>query len=135
MQPRTLLRAEGVAVFGLATAAYLWLDGPLWLYLLLALAPDLGMLGYLAGPRLGSRTYNAVHTYVGPGLLVALATWQAVTPGVLVGLVWAAHIGADRALAYGLKYPTAFKHTHLGGSAAAGSDREVTPGPEPETAD
>ena len=28
-------------------------------------------------------------------------------------IVWAAHIGADRMLGFGLKYPTAFKDTHL----------------------
>jgi hypothetical protein len=33
---------------------------------------------------------------------------------VLVSLVWAAHIGADRAVGYGLKYPTGFEDTHLG---------------------
>jgi hypothetical protein len=28
-------------------------------------------------------------------------------------LIWTAHIAMDRALGYGLKYPTAFKSTHL----------------------
>ena len=28
-------------------------------------------------------------------------------------LIWIAHIGFDRALGYGLKYPTFFKETHL----------------------
>jgi hypothetical protein len=32
---------------------------------------------------------------------------------VAVSLIWIAHIGADRGLGYGLKYPTAFKDTHL----------------------
>jgi Domain of unknown function (DUF4260) len=30
-----------------------------------------------------------------------------------VGLIWLAHIGIDRVLGYGLKYPTGFKDTHL----------------------
>jgi hypothetical protein len=30
-----------------------------------------------------------------------------------VSLIWLAHIGLDRAVGYGLKYPTAFKETHL----------------------
>jgi Domain of unknown function (DUF4260) len=30
-----------------------------------------------------------------------------------LGLIWLAHIGADRLLGYGLKYPTSFKDTHL----------------------
>jgi hypothetical protein len=29
-------------------------------------------------------------------------------------LAWFAHIGLDRAVGYGLKYPTAFGDTHLG---------------------
>jgi len=32
---------------------------------------------------------------------------------VQVALIWFAHIGADRALGYGLKYPSAFSDTHL----------------------
>jgi hypothetical protein len=31
-----------------------------------------------------------------------------------LGLIWIGHIGFDRALGYGLKYPTAFGDTHLG---------------------
>jgi hypothetical protein len=31
-----------------------------------------------------------------------------------VAALWALHIGVDRALGYGLKYPTAFADTHLG---------------------
>ena len=30
-----------------------------------------------------------------------------------LALIWAAHIGMDRALNYGLKYPTQFKDSHL----------------------
>jgi hypothetical protein len=32
---------------------------------------------------------------------------------VSVALVWFAHIGMDRLMGYGLKYPTGFKDTHL----------------------
>jgi len=31
-----------------------------------------------------------------------------------MALIWAAHIGFDRFLGYGLKYPVAFRVTHLG---------------------
>ena len=30
-----------------------------------------------------------------------------------VALIWLLHIGVDRAVGYGLKYPSAFKDTHL----------------------
>jgi hypothetical protein len=31
-----------------------------------------------------------------------------------IALIWAAHIGFDRLVGYGLKYGTGFKETHLG---------------------
>ena len=103
-----------MAVAGLATAGFFWLEGSIWLFLLLILAPDLSMLGYLGGEKLGSRVYNVFHNYVGPLALIAVGIWQSVPLATLLGLVWAAHIGADRALGYGLKHPTGFKDTHLG---------------------
>lgn len=114
MNPRQFLRLEGVAVFAAALGAYVAVDGRLWLLLVLALAPDLAMLGYLAGPRVGSRVYNAVHTYVAPLALAGVGVLAAAPVLTSVALVWAAHIGADRALGYGLKYPTGFGDTHLG---------------------
>lgn len=38
---------------------------------------------------------------------------------VLAAAVWTAHIGADRLVGYGLKYPTGFGDTHLSGRSAA----------------
>lgn len=132
MHTRSYLRLEGVAAFAVATTGFVLLDGPLWLYLVLALAPDIAMVGYLAGPDRGSTIYNLAHTYVAPIALIAVAWWLVVPMGVLGGLVWAAHIGADRALGYGLKHPTGFQHTHLGAKTPA---RVTEPGPEPEAAD
>lgn len=125
MDPKIVLRIEGIALFGAATAAYVVLGGPLWLFLVLALAPDLSMVGYLAGPRAGSTLYNAFHTYVAPIVVGTVGVLAGVTPLLWVALVWAAHIGMDRAVGYGLKYPGEFGHTHLGGGAhdqAVGDD-------------
>ena len=69
---------------------------------------------YLAGPRAGAIAYNAVHTYIGPGLLAALAWVTHASWFASLALIWIAHIGIDRALGYGLKYATAFSDTHLG---------------------
>lgn len=111
--PAILLRAEGVAVFAAATAIYFASGYLWWVFLLLLLAPDLSMLGYLGGPRLGSILYNAVHTLVVPLALTLAAWWLGWTWVVPVGLIWLAHIGMDRAVGYGLKYPDSFKHTHM----------------------
>lgn len=113
MDPKIILRFEGIALFGAATAAYFSLGAPAWLFVVLALAPDLSMLGYLAGARAGSRLYNTFHSYVAPIALGAAGVWVGTTPFVWVALVWIAHIGVDRAVGYGLKYPTGFKQTHL----------------------
>jgi hypothetical protein len=50
--PRVLLRAEGLAVAVAAIALYFHADYPWWLLVALVLAPDLAMIGYLAGPAI-----------------------------------------------------------------------------------
>ena len=84
-----------------------------WLLLVLALAPDLAMLGYLAGARAGAVAYDLVHTYVLPVLLATAGViWDSDT-ALALALIWSTHIGIDRAVGYGLKYPSGFKDTHL----------------------
>ena len=111
--PGVLLRLEGVAL--LAAAITLYVDGgySALAFLLLILAPDLSMLGYFAGPRIGALVYDIVHFEALP---LALATGGVVsdsTGAIEIALIWLAHIGMDRALGYGLKYPEAFRETHL----------------------
>lgn len=115
MHPKSILRLEGAVIAAVATAAYFTIGGPLWLFVVLALAPDVSMLAYLAGPRVGSTVYNAFHTYLAPVTFGAAGVWLGITPFSWIVLIWAAHIGVDRAVGYGLKYPTGFKHTHLSG--------------------
>ena len=37
-----------------------------WIYAILFLAPDLSVLAYLGGPKLGALVYNALHTTIFP---------------------------------------------------------------------
>jgi hypothetical protein len=113
MEPRQFLRIEGLAVLVVSLGVYLTLDGPLWLLALLALAPDLSMLGYLGGPRVGSLVYNVGHTYALPLALGGVGVWADLRPALLIAAVWAGHIGADRLLGYGLKFASGFGDTHL----------------------
>jgi hypothetical protein len=111
--PGRLLRLEGIVVLGAALVLY-FDSGYGWLLLvLLFLAPDLSMLGYLGGPALGAATYDVVHTYALPVALGAVGLLTGEDLATLLALVWIAHIGMDRALGYGLKYPSGFKDTHL----------------------
>ena len=111
--PRRLLHLEGAAVFCLCIYFYFALNGAWWMFVLLLLAPDLAMVGYLVNPRVGSLTYNVVHITVWPLALAAYALLYEQPLMLQLALIWAAHIGMDRMLGYGLKYPTAFKDTHL----------------------
>jgi hypothetical protein len=111
--PKLLLHVEGFSALVLACIAYRHFGSSWGRFFLLFLAPDLAMVGYLLGARFGASLYNAVHTYTAPFLLFVigiLAHQSALGPFCAI---WVAHIGFDRTLGYGLKYPTAFKDTHL----------------------
>jgi uncharacterized protein DUF4260 len=113
MPPRLILRLEGLALATAALALYAERDYSWLLLAVLVLAPDISFLGYLAGPRIGAGAYNVVHTLVGPFALATaalLADWDS---GIQIAAIWVVHIGVDRMLGYGLKYPSAFKDTHL----------------------
>ena len=108
-----LLRAEGAAVLVAALIAY-WQFGGNWgLFLLLILAPDLSAIGYLGGPKIGAAAYNAVHNY-GLPILAGIVAYFAAPFLLPFVAIWFAHIGGDRMLGYGLKYPGGFGQTHLG---------------------
>lgn len=111
---RGLLRLEGLGLLLLTAHLYGYRDQGWLLWILLFLAPDLSLLGYLGGQRLGSRLYNAVHTYVAPMVLAGVGTLAFQPLLVSLSLIWGAHIGLDRALGLGLKLPGGFAHTHLG---------------------
>jgi hypothetical protein len=114
MSTTMIVRLEYAAATVFSLLAYIHLQGPWWLFALLFLVPDLSMLGYLAGPRIGATTYNTVHTSALPLVLIALGVVLGAQTAVLIGVVWYFHIAWDRMLGYGLKLPTSFNDTHLG---------------------
>jgi len=112
--PIRVLRLEGLALLVAVLVAYGTLGFSWWAFAALVLLPDLSMLAYAAGPRVGATVYNLAHATVLPiaAALVGYLTGSDVM--LLVGLVWLAHVGVDRAFGYGLKHPTGFHDTHLG---------------------
>ncbi len=111
--PALLLRLEGAVLLVAAVLLYREPDASWLLFALLLFAPDLSMLGYLTGPRIGAIVYNIAHTTVLPSGLGVAGILGGSDLAVSLGLVSLAHIGLDRAIGYGLKYPDAFKATHL----------------------
>lgn len=112
-RPAAMLRGEGATMLAGSVLLYWTGGGSWWLFALLLLAPDLSMLGYLAGPRVGAVAYNVFHSYPLPAALGIFGMLAGAPFAVSVALVWFAHIGMDRLMGYGLKYPTGFKDTHL----------------------
>lgn len=110
----TLLRLEGLAVAAITAVLYARTGTSWWLFAALWLTPDLSMLGYLAGPDWGARIYNAVHSYLTPATLFVCALLLHAPAQLPFALIWINHIGVDRLLGYGLKYPAGFQWTHLG---------------------
>ena len=108
-----LLRIEGLAVAAISAVLYARTGASWWLFAALWLAPDLSMLGYLAGPCRGARVYNAFHTYLLPAVLALCALLLRVQGALPIALIWANHIGVDRLLGFGLKYANGFSWTHL----------------------
>ena len=112
--PRMILQAEGAVALAAAAGAYGW-SGTHWsLFAVLFLVPDLAMLAYFAGPRVGAASYNLAHSYILPAILLGVGLAVGSIWFVPVALTWIAHIGFDRTVGYGLKYATAFGDTHLG---------------------
>lgn len=111
--PRGLLRLEGIALAGAALVVYLHLDYSVLALIALLVSVDLSLLGFLAGPRVGTLTYNLAHTTAFPLVLGAIGVLADGGVAVQIALAWLAHIGIDRTLGLGLKYPSGFKDTHL----------------------
>ncbi|MGA8037993.1 MAG: DUF4260 domain-containing protein [Candidatus Acidiferrales bacterium] len=111
---KTWVRLEAVLVFLLSVLLYSRIGLAWKWFFVFFLAPDLSMLPYLANPRAGAISYNLFHNYALPLAVAAFCVafqHPAVMPYILI---WTAHIGIDRFLGYGLKYPEAFGRTHLG---------------------
>lgn len=111
---RTVLQLEGLGILLLALAANARWGIDWGHFALFFFVPDLSLLGYFAGPRIGAAVYNSGHSYLGAMACLALGVLLPVPLLLHAGILWAAHIGFDRALGYGLKYSNSFGLTHLG---------------------
>src|SRR5687767_8070506 len=100
---RTLLRLEALAMLAGSLVAFAAMGGSWGWFAALFLAPDVALLGYLAGARVGAMVYNGAHSYVGPAVLAGVGVLAATPAAWLAAAIWCAHISFDRVLGYGLK--------------------------------
>lgn len=108
------LEGGGVLVASLVLIAASGTQLSFWLLLVLFLLPDVTMLGYWFGPRVGARLYNAAHIYSAGAILAALGLSQGNADLVALGALWLGHVGFDRLMGYGLKELKGFHFTHMG---------------------
>src|ERR1700754_231576 len=99
-RPPILLHLEEAVLLVLTLFAYQHLHLSWLLFAILFLAPDLFMLGYLAGPRTGAALYNLAHTYTTPLIVLSFALSLHGTLLIPVALIWISHIALDRVLGY-----------------------------------
>lgn len=110
-----MLQLESIFFFLVAVLFYNQVSGNWLLFVLLLLVPDISMVGYLKNPKTGALLYNLVHNYI-LALTLAIIGFTLLQNNFLtqIGIILFAHVSMDRALGFGLKEPTNFKHTHLG---------------------
>ena len=111
---KNILKLEELFMFGLGIFMFSELPYQWWWFLVLILTPDIGMIGYLLGNKVGAFMYNLFHH---KGLAIAiylLGVYLSVSILQLIGIILFAHSAMDRIMGYGLKYDKGFKFTHLG---------------------
>ena len=109
-----ILKLEELAMFLGGIIAYSFLNFDWWWFLAFFFVPDIGMLGYLYGNKIGALFYNLWH-HKGLAIVIGIA-------GVflgneilqLIGIILFSHSSFDRMLGFGLKYAKGFKFTNLG---------------------
>lgn len=111
---KTVLKLEEAALFILGIFLFNRLSYEWWWFLVLILAPDLSMIGYVFGNKIGGLLYNIFH-HKGIALLIyAVGLYLSIEVVQLAGIILFSHSAMDRIFGYGLKYEKGFKHTHLG---------------------
>lgn len=111
---KTIIKLEELGLFILGIylfnqIGYIW-----WCFLVLILVPDLSMIGYAFGNKVGALCYNIAHHRGIAVVLYLFGIYFSNAAMQLLGVILFSHSAMDRMLGYGLKYETGFKYTHLG---------------------
>lgn len=111
---KLILQLEDLFLFLLSIYLLYLLNVDWWVYLILFIGPDISMLGYLGGNKLGAVSYNLFHHKAVAVVLAFLGILFSLNIFLIAGIIIFGHSSMDRMFGYGLKYFTGFHHTHLG---------------------
>lgn len=109
-----VIKLEELGLMLLGIYLFNQLEYAWWWFLVLILAPDFSMIGYLFGNRIGAICYNIAHHRGIAIVLYFVGIYTSTTILQLFAVILFAHSAMDRMLGYGLKYEKGFKYTHLG---------------------
>lgn len=123
---KIFVRLEEFGIFLFSIYLFVTLNYPWWLFPILLLVPDISMIGYTGGTRIGAIVYNLMHFRALALLLYVVGTVLTAPVIALIGVILFAHSSLDRAFGYGLKYGDRFQHTHLGDIGEAAREEEVS---------
>lgn len=121
---KTILAVEELTMFLASFIALTFFKVDWWWYIILFIAPDISMLGYLAGNKVGAHCYNFFHNKAIAIFLLLLGImgtgfaeemYGALSQNmILAGISLFGHSSMDRFFGFGLKTEEGFKFTHLG---------------------
>jgi hypothetical protein len=111
---KTVIKLEELGLFILGIYLFSLLNYQWWWFLILILAPDLSMFGYIINTKTGAFLYNLFHHRGVAVLVYILGCYLRIEIVQLIGIILFSHAAMDRIFGYGLKYETGFKYTHLG---------------------
>lgn len=111
---KNIIKLEEIAQFLFCIYIFSLLLYDWWVFPVLLLLPDIGILGYVINPKTGALTYNIFH-HKGIAIFVGvLGMYFGLDSLVLAGVILYAHSAFDRMFGYGLKFQDSFSKTHLG---------------------
>src|SRR5438034_10046966 len=90
-----IIRIEGLIVFLGALYFYRVLNASWLLFVILLLAPDLSMVGYLKDKQTGALTYNLVHNFALAALLIGIGLFTSNKLLTSLGVILIAHIRSE----------------------------------------
>lgn len=111
---KTLLQLENLGLFILSVYLFSLLDFSWWWFPACLLLPDLSMMGYLFGNKIGAIVYNFFHHQILAVIVYLTGIYFGNEWIQFAGIILLAHSVMDRIFGYGFKYFSGFQDTHLG---------------------
>lgn len=111
---KQLIRLEEAAMFLFSAFLFSRLSFAWWWFPILILTPDISMLGYAAGNKVGAVIYDFFHHKAIALIVYVIGIYIGNEVLQLIGIILFGHSSMDRFFGYGLKYFEGFQFTHLG---------------------